>query len=104
MLHFTPYAPAQGRVKGGGQYRDCTSGRTGLSFSRGLDAYNVPETAARGSSLADVVGYALGIGQPNILLVNSRRSSFPDSHLVATMDFPDGRIAILYTRAVGLVF
>jgi len=28
---------------------------------------------------------------------------FPDSHLVAAMDFPDRRVAILHTRPMGLV-
>jgi hypothetical protein len=98
MLHFPPYAPPQGHVKASSQYRDCISGRTGFNLSSGLDACNVPETAARARPLVDVVGYALGVRRLDILLVNGRWSSLPKSHLVAAMDFPDRRVAILYTR------
>jgi len=77
MLHFPPHAPPQGRVKANGQYRDCTSGRTGFSLRTCLDGCDVPETAARGRSLVDVAGYALGIGRLDILLANRRWSFFP---------------------------
>jgi hypothetical protein len=97
MLHFPTYAPPQGHVKASSQYQDCTSGRTGFRLSSGLDAC-VPEAAARARSLVDVVGYILGVRRLDILLVNGRWSSFPNSHLVAAMDFPDRRVAILYNR------
>jgi hypothetical protein len=97
MLHFPPYAPAQGHVKASSQYRDCTSGRTGFSLNSVLDAC-VPEAAARTRSLVDVVVYIHSVRRLDILLVNGRWSSFSNSHLVATMDFPDRRVAILYTR------
>jgi hypothetical protein len=97
MLHFPPYAPPQGHVKASSQYRDCTCGRTSFSLSNGLDAC-VPEAAARIRSLVDVVGYIFRVRRLDILLVSGRWSSFPNSRLVAAMDFPDGRVAILYTR------
>src|SRR3974390_1434728 len=103
MLHFPPYPSPQGHVKAISQYWDCTSGRTSFSLNSGLDACDVPETASPARSLVDVVGYALGVRLLDILLVNGRWSSFPDSHLVAAMDFPDRWVAILYPRPVGLV-
>ena len=98
MLHFSPYAPPQGHVKGSSQHRDRTSGRTCFSLSSGLDDCDVPETAARARSLVYVVGYALGVRRLDILLVNGRWSSLPDSHLVTAMDFLDRRVAISHSR------
>ena len=98
ILHFSLYSPRQGHAKVSSQYWDRTSGRTGFSLSSGLDARHVPETAARTRSLVDVVGSPLGVKRLGILLVNGHWSSLPDSHLVAAMDFPDRRVAILHSR------
>jgi hypothetical protein len=97
MLHFSPYAPPRGHDETSNQYRDCNSGRTGLSLSSGVDAC-VPEAAARTRSRVDVVWYIPGVRRLDILLVNRRWSSFPNSHLVAAMDIPGRRVAILHTR------
>jgi hypothetical protein len=97
-VHFPSYPPPNGHVKASSQYLDCISGRTSLSLSSDLDNCNVPEAAARARTLDDVVGYALGVRRFDILLVNGRWSTFPDPHLVATMDFPDRRVAIFHNR------
>jgi len=97
MLQFSPYAPPQGHVKASSQYRDCISGRTGFNLSSGLDACDVPETAARARPLVDVVGYALGVRRLDILLVNGRWPSLPNSHLVAAMDFLTGGLPFIYS-------
>ncbi len=97
-VHFPSYAPPHGHVKASSQYRDCTRGRTGFNFNSDLDDCEVPEAAVRIRSLVDVVGYALGVRRLDILLVNGRWPDFPNSHLVAAMDFPDRRVAIFLTR------